>query len=757
MDIYLVIILLLGVLAVSDLIIGVSNDAVNFLNTAVGTKIATFKWILLVASLGVILGAVTSSGMMEVARKGIFHPQLFTFHEIVLIFLAVMVTDILLLDAFNTLGMPTSTTVSIVFELLGAAVGMAVIKSSYIGSNLSVMEYINSGKALFIISGILLSVVVSFTVGAILQYISRLIFSFDYQKVPKWVTALWSAFVMTSISYFVIVKGLKSATFLDKSTREMFLSHPLQIGSYIFGAWIVLSGILIYLTRVNIFKVIILFGTFALAVAFSGNDLVNFIGVPLAGYASYMDFTAHGGADAHSYLMEGLTGKVKTPLYLLMLAGVVMMVTLYFSSKAKAVIKTSVDLGRQGGGDEKFGSSSLSRAIVRFTVKASQRIQRILPAPVISYVQRRFDDTPFKRMAKELKELAPEFDVIRGGVTLMVASILISVATGMKLPLSTTYVTFMVAMGTSFADGAWGRESAVYRVSGVFSVIGGWFFTAFIAFTIAFIMVNLFYFGGWIGVFVILALVAYALYRTHIYHSEKTRAQDDDPILELVNVNRQSLSDKGLSRIKRVNSEMTAILNPTIQALKTEDLAELSAIKKKFNALNRRTKKWKDNLDETIGKLPDDTVDIAFYYVQILDYLREITHSIMHIFDPAYKHVGNNHKPLQEDQVQQLLQMSSDTSAFFNRFIEVLESKRFDAYPDLLKEHEALIKQNNTLRKLQIKRIKKGAVGTRNSLLYFNILAEFKNLAIFGLNLFKSQRDMIQAIQDDAQDAPVGE
>ncbi len=748
MDIYLVIILLLGVLAVSDLIIGVSNDAVNFLNTAVGTKIATFKWILLVAGIGVILGAVTSSGMMEVARKGIFHPQLFSFHEIILIFLAVMVTDILLLDAFNTLGMPTSTTVSIVFELLGAAVGMAVIKSGYLESEHSVLEYINSGKALFIISGILLSVVVSFTVGAILQYISRVIFSFDYQNTPKWVKTLWTAFVMTSISYFVIVKGLKSATFLDKSTRMLFLHNPFQVSSYIFGGWLLIMGAIIYLSKIDVFKIIILFGTFALAVAFSGNDLVNFIGVPLAGYASYLDFTGHSGATPDTFMMTGLAGKVKTPVFLLMLAGVVMMVTLYFSSKARAVVKTSVDLGRQNIGEERFGSSTLSRAIVRFAVRTSRLLQRILPGWIISYLERRFDDAPFRKMARDLKELAPEFDVIRGGVTLMVASILISVATTMKLPLSTTYVTFMVAMGTSFADGAWGRESAVYRVSGVFTVVGGWFFTAFIAFTISFVMLNIFYFGGWIAVFAVLALVVFILYRTHLYHTKNEKSKLEDPILEFVHVNRNSLADKGLARIKRVKSQMDKILNPTLKALKTEDLQHLGEIKKTFAAFNRRTKKWKDNLDETLRKLPENTLDLGFYYVQVLDYLREVTHSVMHIFQPSYNHVNNNHKPLKEDQVEQLLQLSSDTSSFFDKFIKVLEEKDFDKYPEILKEHEGLIKQANTLRKLQIKRIKKGEVGTRNSMLFFNILAEFKNLSLFGINLYKSQRDMIQAVDN---------
>ncbi len=757
MDIYLVIVLVLGVLAISDLIIGVSNDAVNFLNTAVGTKITTFKWILLVASLGVILGAVTSSGMMEVARKGIFHPGLFSFHEIILIFLAVMVTDILLLDGFNTLGMPTSTTVSIVFELLGAAVGMAVIKSFHQESDLSVMEYINSGKALFIISGILLSVVVAFTVGAVLQYISRVIFSFDYHKTPKWITILWAGVVMTSISYFVIVKGLKSATFLDSTTRMMFVSHPLKISVYLLGSWVVILGGLIYLTKINVFKIIILFGTFALAVAFSGNDLVNFIGVPLAGYASYLDFTSHGGVDAHSYLMEGLAGKVKTPIILLLLAGVIMMITLYLSSKAKAVVKTSLDLGRQGGGDERFGSSALSRAIVRFSVKTGQRINKVLPAPVSSFLSSRFDDSPFRKMVRKLKELAPEFDVIRGGVTLMVSSILISLATNMKLPLSTTYVTFMVAMGTSFADGAWGRESAVYRVSGVFAVVGGWFFTAFIAFTISFIMLNIFYFGGWIGVFGMLAIVIYVLYRTHLYHRQKQSENEEDQIVELVNINRQSLVDKGLSRIERVKTEMDKVIPSALQSLLTEDLNELQKVKKRFSSLNSRTKKWKDNLDQTISKMPEDTMDLAHYYVQILDYLRELTHSVSHIVIPSYKHVSNNHKPLKEDQINQLLQLANHTSDFFNQFIGMLQKKDFDDYAALLATQEELIKENSTLRKLQIKRIKKGDVGTRNSLLYFNILAEFKNLSIFGLNLFKSQRDMINAVDVDPSEVEISE
>ncbi len=746
MDIYFIILCILALLAISDIIVGVSNDAVNFLNTAVGAKVAKLRWILIVAGLGVIFGAITSSGMMEVARKGIFHPQFFTFHQIILIFLAVMVTDVLLLDAFNTLGLPTSTTVSIVFELLGAAFGMAVMIVFVDGvGERSVMEYINSSRALVIILGILLSVLIAFFSGAVLQFISRSLFTFRYERAPIVLTLVWSAIVATAITYFVVVKGAKYATFIPPSTREAFLKHPWLISMYAFVFWAVVLMVL-KLLKINIFRVLILFGTFALAMAFAGNDLVNFIGVPLAGYSAY-EIYAQSGADPNQLYMEGLAKKVPTPSILLFLAGVIMMITLFVSSKARHVTKTEVSLGRQGWGEERFGASALSRAIVRGAINVGQFFKYVTPIPVQSYLRRRFDDRPFKEKMKKLGKEAPMFDYIRACVTLMVASVLISMATIMKLPLSTTYVTFMTAMGTSFADGAWGRESAVYRVSGVFTVVGGWFVTAFLAFTVSFIIVSVFYWTGWPAVFAMLALAAYIIYRTHKYHTLQLERERETRVEDYHIQTKSDLIRASMGQIEYVATQMDAIIPDAIEGLYKEDVRQLTHAVRVFDDLNVKTKRWKDSLDETIDNLPEEVLDIAHYYVQVMDYIREITHSIYHIVYPAYNHIRNNHKPLKEDQMHQLLELHQKTREFYIHFIQILQQGDFKKYEKLLKQQKKLIKLNNEIRKSQIKRIKKGIVGTRNSLLFFNLLAEFKNLALYGLNLYKSQRDMILSSQ----------
>jgi phosphate/sulfate permease len=517
LSVYIVIIIILGLLAISDLIVGVSNDAVNFLNSAVGSKAASIRTIFIVAALGILFGCTFSSGMMEVARKGIFHPGLFYFSEIILIFLAVMVTDVILLDSFNTLGLPTSTTVSIVFELLGAAVGLSVIKVLTDPNALELAAYINSGKALAIISGILVSVVIAFTSGVIIQFLSRLLFSFNYQRRIKAFGALWGGMSISAITYFILVKGAKGASFMSKETVNYIQDNTWVIIFASFVLWTIILQLLLWFTKVNIFKLIVLVGTFALAMAFAGNDLVNFIGVPLAGYNAYELFIS-SGSSPDSYLMTDLAGKVKTPTLFLLIAGIVMTLTLWKSRKAKMVLQTSLDLGRQYEGNERFASYAVSRSLVRSFSKLSKLVTTILPDKLLNGVKNQFDYSDADSKESGHADDGSSFDLIRAAVTLMVASILIALGTSLKLPLSTTYVTFMVFMGTSLADGAWGRESAVYRVSGVISVIGGWFFTAFSAFTVALIIVILFYYGGVIAIVAVLLITIYLVYRTHSSH-----------------------------------------------------------------------------------------------------------------------------------------------------------------------------------------------------------------------------------------------
>ncbi len=521
-NIYIFMVVALAILAITDLVVGVSNDAVNFLNSAIGSKAISFRTIMIVASLGIAFGAMSSSGMMEVARKGIFNPTEFVFAEIMIIFMAVMITDILLLDFFNTLGMPTSTTVSIVFELLGAAVAVSLIKIIAVDGSFSDLgAYINTEKATEIIFGILLSVFIAFTIGAIVQYVSRVLISFKFEERPKWVEAIFGGVAITAIIYFILVKGLKSAAIFDESliafiyeSTELFLLVNLVI-------WTLISWIFATFLKWNVYRVIIVLGTFALAMAFAGNDLVNFIGVPIAALQSFQDWQGSGIA-ASEFNMKGLTAAVQTPTLLLLASGAIMVITLWFSSKAKSVVKTSVDLARQDEGEERFQPNYLSRQIVKFSVSAFENLSAIVPPSMSRSIDRRFE-APYTYVPKSKVQDQPAFDMVRAAVNLMVASVLISIATSMKLPLSTTYVTFMVAMGTSLADRAWGAESAVYRVAGVLNVIGGWFFTAFSAFTAAAIIAYILHLGGFVAVILLLVIAAALLLRNYMAHNKKTK------------------------------------------------------------------------------------------------------------------------------------------------------------------------------------------------------------------------------------------
>ncbi|MDA9992997.1 inorganic phosphate transporter, partial [Flavobacteriaceae bacterium] len=520
-DPYILMLIALAILATVDLVVGVSNDAVNFLNSAIGSKAIAIRNIMIIASIGVFFGAITSSGMMEVARKGIFNPGMFMFQDIMFIFMAVMITDILLLDVFNTLGMPTSTTVSIVFELLGAAVAISLIKISQndAESISAIWNYINYEKASLIIFGILLSVVVAFSVGAIVQFVSRLIYSFNFEKRPSYINALFGGFAITAITYFIIIKGMKGTPYY-KDVKFLIEDNTLSIIAGSFLLWTLISQVFIKLFNLNVLKLIIGIGTFSLAMAFSGNDLVNFIGVPIAAWNSYEAWSV-SGVEANAFSMEILAKKVPSNVWLLLIAGGIMVVTLWTSSKARNVIKTGIDLSRQGEGHEKFQPNPLSRLVVRASMGINTGITYIFPAKTIAFVNSKFQK-PVIELTKDKTYELPAFDMVRASVNLIVAGILISIATSLKLPLSTTYVTFMVAMGTSLADRAWGRESAVYRVAGVINVIGGWFLTAITAFLAAALVA---YLISWdmVMIPVLLVLVAFLIGRNTIIHRKKSK------------------------------------------------------------------------------------------------------------------------------------------------------------------------------------------------------------------------------------------
>ncbi len=726
----------LVLLAISDLVVGVSNDAVNFLNSAIGSRSAPFWVIMIIASLGILFGATFSEGMMEVARKSIFHPEMFGFNEIMIIFLAVMLTDVILLDTFNTLGLPTSTTVSIVFELLGAAVAVAVLKITSSGEE-SMNAYINSGKALAIISGILLSVVAAFTVGTIVQFLVRLLFSFNYEKSYKYFGALWGGIAISAITYFILVKGAKGASFMTDDAKQFIHDNTWSIIAMSFVIWTVVLAFIQFVLKLNILKIIVLVGTFALAMAFAGNDLVNFIGVPLAGMKSF-ELWSSSGVAADSFMMDALSQKVKTPTLYLLIAGIIMVITLWLSKKARSVSATELNLSKQSDGYNQFEANDLSRVLVRMSIATSEKITGMFPKSVRKGISNRF-----KPMPKSKKEANPAFDLVRASVNLTLASILISLATSFKLPLSTTYVTFMVSMGTSLADGAWGRESAVYRVSGVLTVITGWFFTAFIAFSVAFLVAIVVSYTNLYAVPVILALAVFLLIRSKKVHSKQSK--EKTKILETKQEEKEDvdLNEKCRTDVMERLEAITSIFNKTFTFVGKEDRKKLKKLNSELDKLNKNIKKSKDDVNIVISELNEDSIDTGHYYVQVWDYLRETAHALTFIVKPFYEHFDNQHRGLTKNQISTLNKINKKVNELLVEILDRIEKSNFDDIDNIVEKSQDILKLAKAARIEQIKRIKKSIVGTKNSILYFNTIAETKNMILFAVNLLKSQRDFV--------------
>lgn len=740
---YLLIVGILILLAVSDLVIGVSNDAVNFLNSAIGSKAASFKVIMIIAAMGILFGATFSSGMMDVARKGIFHPEYFFLNEIMIIFLAVMLTDIILLDLFNTFALPTSTTVSIVFELLGAAVAVSLIKITGSESGVTNMSnYINTSSALLIITGILLSVVIAFTVGMVIQYLVRVVFSFNFEKSIKYYGALWGGVAISAITFFILIKGAKGASFMSDMTVTWIRENTWLILGMSFAGWTILLQLLQWIFHLNILKLIVLVGTFALAMAFAGNDLVNFIGVPLAGLESFRAFLASGLADSSGYLMTALSNPVKTPTSFLLLAGLIMVIALWVSKKARSVTATTLDLGRQEEGYERFDSSGVARGLVRVSIGLSSILDRFTPVSFRRYLNQRFDQ---KKYRENKTEKGVSFDLVRASVTLVVASALISLATSLKLPLSTTYVTFMVAMGTSLADGAWGRDSAVYRVSGVVTVIGGWFFTAFCAFTAAFIVAYLIHWGGIIAILSLVFLASFILFRSFRLHRKRDAELKKN--LEIVDMEGDINGENILKNCTRSTYKTLS----TISILYSNSISGLIDLKRKsikrnikeIKDLNKEVKLLKNNIYQTILKLQEDEIESGHYYVQVLDYLRETAHCLTFIADPVFNYIDNNHPPLIKDQQHDLLEIAEQLNSYISSVIQSIKNSDFKHVDDQLEDQQNLLENILKLKKRQLKRIKSRETGTKNSELVLNTLTETKNLILYVANLLKAQRDFV--------------
>ena len=739
-DPYILMLIALAILATVDLVVGVSNDAVNFLNSAIGSKAIAIRNIMIIASIGVFFGAITSSGMMEVARKGIFNPGMFMFQDIMFIFMAVMITDILLLDVFNTLGMPTSTTVSIVFELLGAAVAISLIKISQndAESISAIWNYINYEKASLIIFGILLSVVVAFSVGALVQFVSRLIYSFNFEKRPSYINALFGGFAITAITYFIIIKGMKGTPYYI-DVKYLIEDNTLSIIAGSFLLWTIISQVFIKFFNLNVLKLIIGIGTFSLAMAFSGNDLVNFIGVPIAAWNSYEAWSV-SGVEANAFSMEILAKKVPSNVWLLLVAGGIMVVTLWTSSKARNVIKTGIDLSRQGEGHEKFQPNPLSRLVVRASMGINAGLTYVLPAKTIAFVDSKFQK-PVIELPKDKTYELPAFDMVRASVNLIVAGILISIATSLKLPLSTTYVTFMVAMGTSLADRAWGRESAVYRVAGVINVVGGWFLTAITAFLAAALVA---YLISWdmVMIPVLLVLVAFLIGRNTIIHRKKSKEVKEQEYIEradLITIN--GVIEESADHISGVANRVNKLYTNVVNDLSNHDLNKLRKTDKHVGKLNEEIDNLKDGVFYFIKSLDDTSVQASRFYILVLGYLQDVAQSISYISRASFKHVNNNHKNLKKGQLKDLKGIDNQLTELLGQVSTIFELRAFDDLEDILIEKQALLKDVSNSIEKQVTRIRQEESSPKNTTLYFSILLETQDLITALMSLLQTYEE----------------
>lgn len=734
-NIYFLMIIALAILAIADLVVGVSNDAVNFLNSALGSKAISFKTIMIVASLGIACGAVFSSGLMEVARKGIFVPGEFMFSEIMIIFMAVMITDILLLDFFNTLGMPTSTTVSIVFELLGAAVAMALIKIGIDGGSFSeVVNYINTTKATEIVLGILLSVVVAFSVGAVVQYVSRLLLSFNFEKKANWVGSVFGGFALAAITYFIFIKGLKGTDYYAQ-IKPMIEGKTAIIIALSFIIWTLLSYVVISVFKKSIYKLIIGVGTFALALAFAGNDLVNFIGVPIAAYQSYEAWVI-SGVPATEFAMGILGTKVPTPTSFLLGAGLIMVLTLWFSSKAKKVVKTSIDLSSQAETKERFNPNFLSRTLVRFTILAAKYTATVIPNSLQSRIDQQFTK-PVIKLPKGKEHELPAFDLVRAAVNLMIASVLISIATSMKLPLSTTYVTFMVAMGTSLADRAWGSESAVYRVAGVLNVIGGWFFTALCAFIAAGTVAYLIHLGGSAMIAVLLLLAILLLTRNYIKHTKKSReVKAEDSLSRAESQSIHGVIEESADNISKALRRVSKINQITINGLINQDLDALKKAKKTVVKLENEIEELQNDIFYFIKDLDDSYLGASKFYIDVIGSIQDVAQSSSLIAKVSHKHVNNNHKALKKKQAEELLYINEKLVHLCSEIGKIFDARSFhDIKPNIIHEKVDLLAYVKESIQKQVERTRFEESSPKNTRLYFSILLETKDLIIANMNI----------------------
>lgn len=738
--IYFGFVVFLFVLAIFDLMVGVSNDAVNFLQSAIGAKVAKFKTILTIAAIGIFTGAAMSNGMMEVARNGVFHPSFFSFQDVMFIFLAVMASDIVLLDIFNTLGMPTSTTVSMVFELLGGTFALALMKVAG-DPSLHVADLMNTSKALTMIMAIFVSVAIAFVVGAFVQYISRTLFTFVYKNNSlKWKIGIFGGLAFTAIIYFMLIKGLGNVSFISDAAHEWINTHSWTICGICFVVTAVLSQVLFAL-KVNVFKILVLTGTFALAMAFAGNDLVNFIGVPLAGYSSFQDYSANAGGDAAGYMMDSLNGPAHTPVLFLIAAGLIMVISLATSKKAFNVVKTSVDLARQDAGDEMFGSSKMARVLVRFSTNTASALSELVPNGVKRWFAKRFDNE------NVVLPQGAAFDEIRATVNLVVSSLLIALGTSLTLPLSTTYVTFMVAMGSSLADKAWGRESAVFRITGVISVIGGWFITAGAAFILCFLVALAMSLGGLTMASILIALSIVLLVRSNIKYKKKQAEEKGDVIFNQMITSEDNAETLRLltQHIRQGQSQFLDFVNVNYlnvtEGFISEDLSRLqkaeSAMRKQRQELKQRRRK------EMLGLRridPGVAIEKSTWFHLGVNSCEDMLYSLRRICDPCEEHIDNSFVPLEKDRIKEFLPLRDTLLYLLKRAVVVISTENYTDSDKLREQCEEFKSCLSSTRQGQIERMQTSKENITVSYVYLNLLQETHEIASSLQHLLRASK-----------------
>ncbi len=744
-SIYFIIVAFLLLLAVFDLFVGVSNDAVNFLQSAIGAKVAKFRTVLIIASMGVLIGAVMSAGMMDVARHGIMHPANYSFAEVMTIFLAVMVTDVVILDIFNTLGMPTSTTVSLVFELLGATFILALFKMNA-DPSLGFTDLLNSSKALSVIIAIFVSVAIAFFFGTIVMWLSRLVFTFNYTKHLRYSIAIFGGIAFTALAYFIFIKGLGGSPFIGDNIKDFIKGNTPMLLLIVFVASTILNEIL-YLFHVNVFKIIVLLGTFALAMAFAGNDLVNFIGVPLAGLDSLQDYLANGNGNYNGYMMTSLMTSAKSPLIYLLIAGIIMIVAMATSKKAQNVVKTSVDLSRQDEGDEMFGSSKVARSIVRAVQDMGNGLAQIMPKSSSKWIDKRFN--------KEEAIIAngAAFDEVRAAVNLVLAAMLIIIGTNYKLPLSTTYVTFMVAMGSSLADKAWSRDSAVFRVTGVLSVIGGWFVTAGVAFAACALVCTMMHFGGFPIMIAFMLLDIYLLWRSGRAYKKKQANESKDDVFQLMMRTRDKdiVWDLLRKHVGRTQSFVTRFtideFNKIIDGLTGNNLKELRSVYREINNERDTLKKIRRQEFLAMRRIPQNiALERNTWFHVGSNCNQQYMYCLRRMLDPIKEHVDNNFQPMPESYIKEFENVRRQMNELMSHTEQMISTNRYDLYRETLTISDECKDDLSALRLRHINRMQQDSNAAQNlkiSILYLNILQESQELISIMRHQLRAARKFI--------------